>query len=220
MQLVCISDVHGEFDRFAAEDLPDGDVCVVAGDLTNVGRRHEPEMAGARAWLRTLGTRYRAVLVIPGNHDIGVRAADWNLPGVHWVDGTAVALEGSDGSPVVFRGVSLTTCYDMPEMATIWDFMTCRPEVEEAAFDIPPCDVLLSHGPPYGVLDSCGVDLRTGQQRHIGSPALGRYIRRHSPRLVVCGHVHEAAGTARVGETLVVNTARRATAVRLSPARD
>mgnify|MGYP000019106808 CR=1 FL=1 len=61
------------------------------------------------------------------------------------------------------------------------------------------CDVLVSHEPPHGVLDRAW----TGQ--HIGSRTVRELVERLRPRLVVCGHVHECPGIARLGETVVVN---------------
>ena len=68
-------------------------------------------------------------------------------------------------------------------------------------------DILISHVPPYGVLDR--VESRfippawTG--RHAGSKVLLEYIQRYQPRYVFCGHIHEAEGSAMVGATQVVN---------------
>ncbi|MDR5683679.1 MAG: metallophosphoesterase [Armatimonadota bacterium] len=62
-----------------------------------------------------------------------------------------------------------------------------------------PCDVLVVHEPPYGVLDRT----RTGQ--HIGSRSVRDFVLRLRPRLVVCGHVHESPGIKPLGETTVVN---------------
>ncbi len=62
-----------------------------------------------------------------------------------------------------------------------------------------PCDVLVVHEPPQGILDL----VPTG--RHIGSPSVREKVLRLRPRLLTCGHVHESPGIERVGDTLVVN---------------
>lgn len=63
-------------------------------------------------------------------------------------------------------------------------------------------DIFLSHVPPYGTLDlsaSFGVE-------HIGSRALLKAIKKHGPRLVICGHSHMWGGLSqRIGDTLVIN---------------
>ena len=74
------------------------------------------------------------------------------------------------------------------------------------------------HIPPFNSgLDSCPeLDtskdppepiLKGGQQifRPVGSPSVLAAIEKYQPLLVLCGHVHEARGTARIGRTLVIN---------------
>jgi uncharacterized protein len=57
--------------------------------------------------------------------------------------------------------------------------------------------VLVVQSPPKGYVDG---------KRHLGSEAVLRTIEEKQPRLVVCGHIHEAAGEeARVGATRVIN---------------
>ncbi|HEV8340724.1 MAG TPA: metallophosphoesterase [bacterium] len=62
-----------------------------------------------------------------------------------------------------------------------------------------PCDVLVVHEPPLGVLDA----VRSGNR--IGSRAVREQMLRLRPRVLTCGHVHESPGIERVGDTLVVN---------------
>jgi len=60
-------------------------------------------------------------------------------------------------------------------------------------------DVVLSHYPPRGVLDV------THSGCHGGLEAVRRLVEEAGPRLVLCGHIHEARGVARLGGSLVVN---------------
>ena len=59
--------------------------------------------------------------------------------------------------------------------------------------------ILLSHAPPYGYLD------KIHSEKHVGSKTLLRAIKRFQPPLVLCGHIHEAKGEARIGKTKVYN---------------
>ncbi|HXX36830.1 MAG TPA: metallophosphoesterase [bacterium] len=61
------------------------------------------------------------------------------------------------------------------------------------------CDVLVTHEPPAGTLDLA----RAG--RHIGTRTVLDLLTRLRPRVLACGHVHEAGGIQRLGETLIVN---------------
>lgn len=62
-----------------------------------------------------------------------------------------------------------------------------------------PNSILISHNPPYGYLDKA----YTG--KHVGSEILLRAIRKHKPKYVFCGHIHEARGKAKIGKTQVYN---------------
>ena len=61
--------------------------------------------------------------------------------------------------------------------------------------------VLVAHPPPHGIRD------RVLGRFHAGSRALRRLVDSRSPALVICGHIHEQAGVAAIGRTIVVNCA-------------
>ena len=65
MKLVLISDTHGLHSKVS---VPDGDILIHAGDLTNVGKAME--IAEAGEWLRSLPHKHK--VVIAGNHEPGV----------------------------------------------------------------------------------------------------------------------------------------------------
>ncbi|KAL2003167.1 hypothetical protein VTN02DRAFT_4780 [Thermoascus thermophilus] len=62
--------------------------------------------------------------------------------------------------------------------------------------DYPAVDIMLTHGPPHGVLDR--VLDRDHNDRSIGCEHLWRACIRARPRLHVFGHVHEASGAGRL----------------------
>lgn len=60
--------------------------------------------------------------------------------------------------------------------------------------------MLVTHSPPHGHVD------RISSGRSIGSEAVLETIEKTSPRLVVCGHVHDCWGQeSRVGASRIVN---------------
>jgi Icc-related predicted phosphoesterase len=63
-------------------------------------------------------------------------------------------------------------------------------------------DVLISHGPPWGLLDSA-----TGESYHAGDPELLRAIRKLTLKLHVWGHIHAAHGVKITEKTAFVNAA-------------
>ncbi|KAG1702574.1 hypothetical protein DVH05_009523 [Phytophthora capsici] len=62
-------------------------------------------------------------------------------------------------------------------------------------------DILVTHGPPTGILDTTFTNL------HVGSEALMEVVTRIRPSFHVFGHIHEAYGATRVEKTVFVNAA-------------
>jgi Icc-related predicted phosphoesterase len=63
-------------------------------------------------------------------------------------------------------------------------------------------DILVTHGPPYGILDRS-----PGTLHHAGCPQLLEAVTRLQPRLHVFGHLHGAHGMVSTEDTLFVNAA-------------
>lgn len=63
--------------------------------------------------------------------------------------------------------------------------------------------ILVSHAPPYGVLD------KVPKIGHVGSKVVLKAIKKHKPRYVLCGHIHEGKGKKKIGKTLVINAGSR-----------
>jgi Icc-related predicted phosphoesterase len=61
--------------------------------------------------------------------------------------------------------------------------------------------IVVAHPPPRGCRD------RVLGRWPAGSRGVSRLIRKTAPAVMVCGHIHEAAGVERLGDTLVVNCA-------------
>lgn len=72
---------------------------------------------------------------------------------------------------------------------------------------ISDLDILVCHQPPYGFLDAVNFPgaPKDWQGKHAGGKAILDYIRKHQPRYVFCGHIHEGEGHARIGKTEVYN---------------
>ncbi len=210
MKIVALSDMHGDWDCFRPGDLPAADLVLCAGDLTEDGRRGgEEALSRAGNWLRAMGEAYPTVLWIPGNHDIGVTAETFgSQANVCCALNRTVAVGRGGRTRAAVHGISLCPVFGRPDLAAQFDYATDDPEVEAASCRFEAVDIVLSHCPPRGTLDFWpGGDGHP--PKRIGSPALGGYLRRQKPALLVCGHVHQASGRARVGRTLVCNVARR-----------
>ena len=182
LRLVCISDTHGEHERVA---LPPGDVLVHAGDVTAHGTELD--------WLRFLdwfGSRdFVHRLFVAGNHDRFPEACPERArrlafeAGVTWLDDAGCRVEG-----VVFWGSPITPRFHH------WSFMRDPgPDIERHWAMIPKeTNVLVTHGPPAGILDE--VRHPDGSRERAGCPSLLERIAEVRPALHLFGHIHEGHG--------------------------
>ena len=186
VRLVLISDTHSLHD---AVDVPDGDVLVHAGDSTRRGRPEE--IRAFDAWLGTLPHPYK--VVISGNHDFAFerdpQARTW-IRNATYLQDEGIGIEGLRfwGSPWQPR------FFD-------WAFNLDRgaPLAEKWALVPDDVDVLITHGPPMGILD------RIYRGEHVGCEALLEAVIARRPRLHVFGHIHEAYGAFERDGTTFVN---------------
>lgn len=226
-KIAFISDTHGMHGVLTQHLIPhDVDVLVHCGDFTRVGKRSE--VGDFADWCAMLLRKeyVKNIVVIAGNHDLLFdrthRASiadpggrEWCVErlksaGVHYLEDSRIAVAG-----LLFRGVPWTNRF------FDWAFQIDSEEQERALFHPPngscdyECHVLVTHGPPYNILDTAPGD------RHVGSRILARAILAYdrpgeewpphstigSPRpwIVACGHIHEGYGIAQVGDTLIVN---------------
>lgn len=186
MRLVCLSDTHGRHDVH----VPDGDVLVHAGDLTGSGSL--AEIAKAHAWLADLPHAHK--VVIAGNHDHGFQRTPGEaralMTGVTYLEDEGVAIEGVRfyGSP--WQPWFFDWAFNLqrgPDLAAVWA-------------RIPDdTDVLVTHGPPRGILD------RIHSGLEVGCDDLRAAVARVRPTVHVFGHIHEAYGELERDGTRFVN---------------
>jgi len=193
----CVSDLHG----FEPE-LEGGDLLIVAGDLT--ARDKPMEYDCFCTWL--MNQPYKKKIFIGGNHDnlltdfmpkiyrCPVRKdfkTNENLEHFEYLCDSGTEFEGLKiwGSPWTpwFYGVN-------PSCKA---FMLSESKLVKKWELIPTdTDILITHGPPYGILD------RTIREKCAGSTSLYawlKYVVR--PKLHVFGHIHENYGKIEVFPT-------------------
>jgi len=185
VRVVLISDSH-ELHRELA--VPPGDLLIHAGDFTWFSK-WPSTYRNFNLWLGTLPHRHK--VVIPGNHEYLLeepreRSAITNA--VLLVD-SGVEVEGLRiwGSPVtpLYSGA-----FGMSRASERRRHWARIPE---------GLDVLITHGPPFGILDEVGAG------RHDGDPELLEAVLEAKPKLHVFGHIHTGYGTARREGTLFIN---------------
>lgn len=184
MKLLALADLHGEL--AGLDFLPKGgyDAVVFVGDVTDFGP------AGlAREVVRKLKALGKPVLVTPGNCD------PREVERVLEEEGVNLHRKSTVINKIKFFGLggSNPTPFDTP-------FELSETEMKKALETQGGGDVLLSHAPPKNT--ACDL-LPNGM--HVGSTAVREVIEEYRPKVVVCGHVHEAVGVDQIGSTIIVN---------------
>jgi Icc-related predicted phosphoesterase len=189
VRLLLFSDLHRDVDaaRLLVAQAARADVLVGAGDFAQMRR-------GLADCLDVLLAVDRPLVLVAGNNETtdALRAACTDRPRVHVLHGDAVDVDGTTffglggGIPVTPFGN--------------WSYDFSDEEAEDLLAPCPPGAVLVSHSPPWGVLDRSSVGAK------LGSRAVRAAIERTRPRLVVCGHIHASSGRSELlGEVPVVN---------------
>lgn len=68
-------------------------------------------------------------------------------------------------------------------------------------------DLLLAHYPPYGFFDKVnykGENPMNG--KHVGFKGYTLFIKKYSPKIFICGHMHEYQGMKKFGKTKIIKT--------------
>lgn len=177
MKIIAISDTHGQHEKVK---IPEGDLLIHAGDLTEYGT--EEEVKDFLRWFAKQPCTYK--VFIAGNHDLFFEQANQNkykifanlkAENVFYLQNSGITLEGIKiwGSPVTpyFLGMA---------------FNKQRGEVIRKTWNKIPTDtdILITHSPPYGILD-----------QGLGCEELLANVIQRKPKLHVFGHIHNAYGT-------------------------
>ena len=189
MQIVAISDTHTL--HWLVENMPAGDVLIHAGDFMNTG--HEPaDIRSFNAWLGQQPFDVR--IVCCGNHDqLFERSSEYARSMLT----NAVYLEDEG---VKIGGVSFWGSPYTPEFLN-WAFMYPAGAGKSHWQNIPDdVDVLITHGPPWGILDQASPD-----EPHRGCKDLLKAVEEKMPKVHIFGHIHGGAGTFDNGVTRFVN---------------
>ena len=181
--------------------MPHGDVLIHAGDACNSGS--PVDFIKFADWFRYLPHRYK--IFVPGNHDKICQAEPSYCKDVIGHDAGEVFYL-SDGI-VTFAGVSVYGTPWQPEFCN-WAFNLTEEALAEKFALIPSnLDILISHGPPYGVGDK--TDYSVARSGNLGSKSLNDRLRSltHPPRFHVFGHIHGGYGIHVAGNTVSINAA-------------
>lgn len=169
MRIVFIADTHNY-----TPELPSGDILVHAGDATMNGTIEELERFDA--WLGTLN--FKHILFTPGNHDFCLERNKDVL-----INAMTLVNEG-----IIVNGFVFWASPYSPKFGD-WAFMKSENDLVDIWSRIPDrIDILITHGPPRGMLD------RAISGENVGSQSLLERVREVKPKIHIFGHIHETYG--------------------------
>lgn len=185
MKICVTSDTHGR--DFTAQPA---DVFIHCGDITAGGTVEETALFAS--WLHD--SPYKHAIVVPGNHD---RCFQEEFDAVRELFDDRVHILIDKG--VQIDGVNFWGSPWTPPFFD-WFFMKEEDDLRVVYSRMPQeIDVLITHGPPRGILDP------GHKEPHVGSRALlgaitdkSRKIKHH-----VFGHLHAAGGKMHIGPGIV-----------------
>jgi len=219
LRIVAISDTHEQHQQI---DLPEGDLLICAGDISFNGRPQA--IADFNRWFAAQPHRFK--ILIAGNHDFlfeenHAMARDLLSEEIIYLeDSGCQLLQVIDRSPLASREgglppLSLVEEDERRQANTLlkfwgspitpwffnWAFNRHRGAPIRRHWDKIPGDteILITHGPPAGILD------RNSAGEPTGCEDLRLTVDRIKPRLHIFGHIHEAYGVEEHDGTIFVN---------------
>lgn len=190
MKIICIADTHNKQKDIL---IPAGDVLIHAGDFSEGGT--EKETMDFLEWFAALPHKHK--LLIPGNHDFFLEkhldVLEEIIPaGVYCLINKGLEING-----VKFWGSPYTPGEDN------WAFTKPRGREIREYWNLIPKDVefLITHTPPYGILD------QLDNKKHVGCEQLTLRLKEVKPSYHIFGHVHHHYGIVKMSETVYINAA-------------
>lgn len=191
MKIMAISDIHNRLDYpgSVAEELRSADLVLIAGDITHFGNNEE-----AKQVIENIIAHNAHVFAVPGNCDRSgvveeLTNNEMNIHGVSVVvsDIMVLGMGGCNKTPF-----HTPQEYSEKDMAEILQRFHRTAGISKY--------ILVTHAPPHRTkLDRVFLGF------HAGSKAVRSFIEDFQPDLAICGHIHEARGSDRIGETVIIN---------------
>ncbi|MBS7634624.1 metallophosphoesterase family protein [Candidatus Bathyarchaeota archaeon] len=197
IKILAGTDFHGfksAFEALAQKAENSGvNIVILCGDITNFGTEQQ-----ARSLLSPLSRLSVPVIFVPGNCD-PPSLTNINLDNIRCIHGSGLihanfAFIGVGGSPK-------TPFNTLLEMGEGEIYGTLQKSLKDLGDRINNSQtILISHAPPKNTnLDTTSIG------GHVGSISVRKFIEEYKPALTLCGHIHEAKGVDKIGETLIVN---------------
>lgn len=189
MKICALSDLHGYLPK--QEDIPPCDVVCIAGDISPLNIQRDKLLSAIWfgytfiPWCESLNCM--KVVFVAGNHDFFLE--DYNRPGNPPIKfgkyKKVIYLNNSSYKFAHKKFYGTPHVEDLPN----WAFNLSSSEAKKVFANIPDCNILISHTPPFDAANT-GSIFGDSQLPDYGSCALAEALRDKSIDLIICGHVH------------------------------
>lgn len=193
MRVIFLADTHDFNEKIT---VPDGDFLIHCGDATNEGTL--PEVNRFAKWYGGLPHKHK--IFVAGNHDRlfedqpGIAEQICEDHGIKYLRDRGAIIEG-----LHIYGTPWTPAY------CNWAFNLDELDLEDRFNHIPGgLDILITHGPPYGILDENRQDFEINNP---GSKALKDVVEKQKPQVHAFGHIHQGYGQKQIEKTHFINAA-------------
>lgn len=184
MRILAISDTHGLHEELKVPE--DIDVIICAGDISNEKNPgiNSNECALFLNWYESLKIKYK--LLIAGNHDTSI----WKRL-INPRDFKSIIYLEHEG--INFEGLNIFGSPYTPTFGDNWAYNVDRSKLDKYWKHIKEdTDILITHGPPKGILDLSHD--RSNTLEYCGDKSLLNHIFRVKPRFHIFGHLHNSEG--------------------------
>jgi Icc-related predicted phosphoesterase len=165
--------------------IPEGDVLVVAGDISSIGKKKD--IVSFHEFLKQVPCKHK--VVIAGNHDWCFENSKRKKAPL-WLTGDDDSIHYLQDSEVIIDGIKFYGSPWQPEFYN-WAFNLHRGKELKEKWNLIPqdTDVLVTHGPPAGILDF------DRNWESVGCVDLLDRVLKIKPKVHVFGHLHLGYGT-------------------------
>lgn len=182
VRILHLSDTHNLHDSIESTfPMPAADILIHTGDFTNFGK--DAEFASVNEWLGKLTHRYKHIIGILGNHD--------------WIEPEHSLSAKVTSNPKFWKSrlsnLNLLQSESVSVMGlsifgSSWKAGQSHGNPEGFGKIPSGVDMVLTHGPAYGILDLCG-NAPWGSSKE-----LLQHLGDAKPKIHLFGHVHEQRG--------------------------
>jgi Icc-related predicted phosphoesterase len=198
MKILHISDTHNYHGLLK---IPEGiDMIIFSGDCSNPRDPYinEHEVRNFITWFSSLNIKYK--IFVGGNHDTSIEKGlitkdDFKIKGIYYLENDSIQIEGFKifGSPLT------------PTFGYGWAWNKERHKLDRIWKNVidEDVDIIVTHGPPKGILDLSENRLR--RLEYCGDKSLLNRVKQVNPKLHCFGHIHNNGDIINAGTRTIPN---------------